>query len=198
MWETFMNGINSVTVFCGSRLGSRPEFADAARQLGLGLGQAGIRLVYGGGKNGMMGVLADAVLEAGGTVLGIIPHFLTKSELAHQGVTEMTVVDSMHDRKRRMAEAADAFVTLPGGIGTMDETIEIISWRQLRLHDKPIYICDIAGSAAPLVTAIDGMIAQQFAPAEAREFFKVVDGVPALLKLLGQAPRGTAVAGARL
>lgn len=198
MGETSMNGINSVTVFCGSRLGSRPEFAAAARQLGLGLGHAGIRLVYGGGRNGMMGVLADAVLEAGGTVLGIIPHFLTKSELAHPGVTEMTVVDSMHDRKRRMAEAADAFVTLPGGIGTMDETVEIISWRQLRLHDKPIYICDVAGSAAPLVTAIDGMIAQQFAPAEAREFFTVVDGVAALLQLLGRAPRGTEVAGARL
>jgi uncharacterized protein (TIGR00730 family) len=198
MWETFMNGINSVTVFCGSRVGSRPEFAAAARQLGLGLGYAGIRLVYGGGRNGMMGVLADAVLEAGGTVLGVIPHFLTKSELAHQGVTEMTVVDSMHDRKRRMGEAADAFVTLPGGIGTMDETVEIISWRQLRLHDKPIYICDIAGSAAPLVNAIDGMIAQEFAPAEAREFFKVVDGVPALLKLLGSAPHGTETEGARL
>jgi uncharacterized protein (TIGR00730 family) len=193
-----MNGINSVTVFCGSRLGSRPEFAAAARQLGLGLGRAGIRLVYGGGKNGMMGVLADAVLEAGGTVLGVIPDFLTKAEVAHQGATEMLVVDSMHDRKRRMAEAADAFVTLPGGIGTMDETIEIISWRQLRLHDKPIYICDIAGSAAPLVTAIDGMIAQEFAPAEALGFFKVVNGVPALLDLLGRTPRGTEIAGARL
>jgi uncharacterized protein (TIGR00730 family) len=198
MGETCMNGINSVTVFCGSRLGSRPEYAAAARQLGLGLGHAGIRLIYGGGRNGMMGVLADAVLEAGGTVLGIIPHFLTKSEVAHQGVTEMTVVDSMHDRKRRMAEAADAFVTLPGGIGTLDETVEIISWRQLRLHDKPIYICDVAGSAAPLVSAIDDMIAQQFAPAEAREFFKVVDGVPALLEFLGSAPRGTATSGARL
>jgi uncharacterized protein (TIGR00730 family) len=193
-----MSGINSVAVFCGSRLGSRPEFAAAARQLGLGLGRAGIRLVYGGGKNGMMGVLADAVLEAGGTVLGVIPHFLTKSEVAHQGVTEMTVVDSMHDRKRRMAEAADAFVTLPGGIGTMDETIEIISWRQLRLHDKPIYICDVASSAAPLVDAIDGMIAQGFPPAEASGFFKVVNGVPALLEFLGSAPRGTEVAGARL
>jgi uncharacterized protein (TIGR00730 family) len=198
MRETVMNGINSVTVFCGSRLGSRPEFAAAARQLGLGLGRAGIRLVYGGGKNGMMGVLADAVLEAGGTVLGVIPDFLTKAEVAHQGATEMLVVDSMHDRKRRMAEAADAFVTLPGGIGTMDETIEIISWRQLRLHDKPIYICDIAGSAAPLVTAIDGMIAQEFAPAEALGFFKVVNGVPALLDLLGRTPRGTEIAGARL
>ncbi|MGA3003925.1 MAG: TIGR00730 family Rossman fold protein [Acetobacteraceae bacterium] len=198
MRETFMNGINSVAVFCGSRLGSRPEFAAAARDLGRGLGLAGIRLVYGGGRNGMMGVLADAVLEAGGTVMGVIPNFLTKSEVAHQGVTEMIVVDSMHDRKRRMAEAADAFVTLPGGIGTMDETVEIISWRQLRLHDKPIYICDIADSAAPLTTAIDSMIAQGFAPAEAREYFKVVNGVPALLTLLGWAPRGTEMAGARL
>jgi hypothetical protein len=198
MRETFMHEINSVAVFCGSRLGVRPEFAAAARQLGLGLGRAGIRLIYGGGNNGMMGVLADAVLEAGGTVLGVIPDFLTKSEVAHQGVTEMAVVDSMHERKRRMAEAADAFVTLPGGIGTMDETVEIISWRQLRLHDKPIYICDIAGSAEPLVHAIDDMIAQGFAPAEAREFFKVADGVPALLALLVHAPRGTGTAGTRL
>jgi hypothetical protein len=195
---TFMNGINSVAVFCGSRLGVRPEFAAAAHQLGLGLGAAGIRLVYGGGRNGLMGVLADAVLEASGTVLGVIPHFLTKAELAHPGVTEMAVVDSMHDRKRRMAEAADAFVTLPGGIGTMDETIEIISWRQLRLHDKPIYICDVAGSAAPLVNAIDDMIAQGFAPAEAKGFFSVVDSVPALLTLLGHASRGNETAGARL
>jgi uncharacterized protein (TIGR00730 family) len=193
-----MPEISSVAVFCGSRLGSRPEFAGAAQYLGTGLAHAGIRLVYGGGKNGMMGVLADAVLDAGGAVLGVIPDFLTKWEVAHPGVTEMTVVDSMHDRKRRMAEAADAFVTLPGGIGTMDETIEIISWRQLRLHDKPIYICDIDGSAAPLVSAVDGMIAQGFAPPEARELFAVVNGVAALLELLGRAPRGTGVAAARL
>jgi uncharacterized protein (TIGR00730 family) len=187
-----------VAVFCGSRLGSQPEFANAARDLGNGLAKAGIRLVYGGGNNGMMGVLADATLEAGGSVLGVIPDFLTKWEVAHPGVTEMIVTSSMHDRKRRMAEEADAFVTLPGGIGTMDETIEIISWRQLRLHDKPIYICDIAGSATPLVTAVDGMIAQGFAPLEARDLFAVVNGVPALLELLGRAPRGTGVSGPRL
>lgn len=145
-----------------------------------------------------MGVLADAVLEAGGSVLGVIPDFLTKAEVAHQGVTEMLIVDSMHDRKRRMAEAADAFVTLPGGIGTMDETVEIISWRQLRLHNKPIYICDIAGSAAPLITAIDGMIAQEFAPAEALGFFRAVNEVRALLDLLGRSPRGNEIEGARL
>ena len=146
----------------------------------------------------MMGVLADAVLNAGGSVLGVIPGFLTKWEVGHTGVTEMAVVDSMHDRKRRMAEEADAFVSLPGGIGTMDETIEIISWRQLRLHDKPIYLCDIAGSATPLVSAVDAMIAQGFAPPEARAWFTVVSGVPALLDLLGREPRGTRVIGARL
>lgn len=193
-----MNEIYSVAVFCGSRLGSRPEFANAARELGAGLAQAGIRLIYGGGRNGMMGVLADAVLAGGGTVLGVIPNFLTKWEVAHPGVTEMAIVDSMHDRKRRMAEEADAFVTLPGGIGTMDETVEIISWRQLRLHDKPIYVCDIAGSGAPLVSAVDAMIAQAFAPPEARDYFTVVNDVPTLLDLLGRSPRGTRVTATRL
>ena len=120
----------------------------------------------------MMGVLADAVLAAGGTVLGVIPDFLTKWEVAHPGVTEMIVTDSMHDRKRRMAEAADAFVMLPGGIGTMDETVEIITWRQLRLHDKPIYICDVAGSAAPFVTAIDGHDRAGLRAAEARDLHR--------------------------
>jgi uncharacterized protein (TIGR00730 family) len=193
-----MHEISSVAVFCGSRPGFDPRFAAAARELGTGLASAGIRLVYGGGRNGMMGALADAVLAAGGTVLGVIPNFLTKWEVAHPGVTEMTVVDSMHDRKRRMAEAADAFVALPGGIGTLDETVEIVSWRQLRLHDKPIYICDVAGSAAPFVAAIEGVIAQGFAGPEAREFFTVVNGVTALLTLLRNAPRGDNMAAARL
>jgi uncharacterized protein (TIGR00730 family) len=193
-----MQEISSVAVFCGSRLGARPEYANAARDLGAGLAHAGIRLVYGGGRNGMMGVLADSVLKDGGTVLGVIPDFLTKLEVAHTGVTELAVTASMHDRKRRMAEEADAFVALPGGIGTMDETIEIISWRQLGLHGKPIYICDIAGSAGPLVAAIEGAIAQDFALPTARALFTVVSGVPALLRLLGRAPRGTDVAGARV
>jgi uncharacterized protein (TIGR00730 family) len=193
-----MREIYSVAVFCGSRTGIDPAFARAAQYLGAGLAGAAIRLVYGGGKNGMMGVLADAVLAAGGEVLGVIPDFLTKLEVAHPGVTEMVITNSMHDRKRRMAEAADAFIALPGGIGTLDETIEIVSWRQLRLHDKPIYICDVAGSAAPFVAAIEGVIAQGFALPEARDLFTVVNGVPALLELLGRAPRGDNVAAARL
>src|SRR5580658_10618733 len=111
-----MRAISSIAVFCGSRVGSNPAFASATQTLGVGLAQAGIRLVYGGGKNGIMGVLADAVLAAGGTVLGVIPDFLTKLEVAHPDITELAVVASMHDRKRRMAEEADAFVMLPGGI----------------------------------------------------------------------------------
>jgi uncharacterized protein (TIGR00730 family) len=193
-----MHEISSAAVFCGSRLGSDPAFAASARALGTGLAQAGIRLVYGGGRTGMMGAVADAVLEAGGSVLGVIPDFLTKAEVVHPGVTEMQVVDSMHDRKRRMAEAADAFITMPGGIGTMDETIEIISWRHLRLHDKPIYICNVGGWAAPYTHAIDAMIAQGFAPPGIRDLFALVDGVPELLDRLGRAPRHTAIAGARL
>jgi uncharacterized protein (TIGR00730 family) len=193
-----MQSISSVAVFCGSRVGSVPAFAAAARNLGIGLAQARIRLVYGGGKNGIMGVLADAVLAAGGTVLGVIPDFLTKLEVAHPDVTEMAIVASMHDRKRRMAEEADAFVMLPGGIGTMDETIEIISWRQLRLHDKPIYICDVAGSSAPFLSLIDGVIVQGFAPPEARSLFSVVTGTEELLEKLKSAPGVSQVAASRL
>jgi uncharacterized protein (TIGR00730 family) len=179
-----MHEISSVAVFCGSRLGGDPAFAAAAEELGTGLAGAGIRLVYGGGRNGLMGVLADAALRAGGRVLGVIPDFLTKWEVAHPGVTEMLVTNSMHDRKRGMAEAADAFVALPGGLGTLDETIEIITWRQLRLHDKPIYICDVAGSAAPFVSMVDGLIARGFVDSAARELFTMVNGVPALLRTL--------------
>jgi uncharacterized protein (TIGR00730 family) len=193
-----MQRISSVAVFCGSRLGADPRFAAAAQELGFGLARGGIRLVYGGGKNGMMGVLADAVLGAGGSVLGVIPDFLTQWEVAHPGVTEMVVTDSMHSRKRHMAEAADAFVMLPGGIGTLDETVEIVTWRQLRLHDKPIYVCDVAGSAAPFVSAVDGMVAQGFTLPEVRDLFTVVAGVPALLALLGDAPSHPGLAAERV
>jgi uncharacterized protein (TIGR00730 family) len=193
-----MHEISSVAVFCGSRLGINPAFVGAARDLGTGLANAGIRLVYGGGKTGMMGTIADSVLEAGGTVLGVIPDFLRKWEVAHPTVTEMVVTDTMHSRKTRMAQEADAFVTFPGGLGTLDETVEIVTWRQLRLHDKPIFICDVAGSSEPFVSAIDGVIAQGFAPPESRSLFTVVHGVAELLDHLGREPRGTGVAAARL
>ncbi len=179
-----MHEIKSVAVFCGSRIGTDPAFAHAARDLGSGLAAAGIRLVYGGGRNGLMGVLADAALAAGGEVLGIIPDFLMEWEVGHPGLTRLEITGTMHDRKRRMADEADAFVTLPGGIGTMDETIEILSWRQLRLHDKPIYICDVAGSATLFVAAIDSVIAGGFTGPEARGLFTVIPGVESLLTVL--------------
>ena len=179
-----MTAIHSLAVFCGSRVGVNPAYAAAGRALGHGLGQAGIRLVYGGGRIGIMGVVADAVLDAGGTVLGVIPEFLTQWEVAHTNVTNMVVTDSMHTRKRRLYEESDAFLVMPGGLGTFDEAFEIITWRQLRLHDKPIMLCNVAGWAEPLVATIDHAIAQGFADPACRELFEVLDGVPAVLQRL--------------
>jgi uncharacterized protein (TIGR00730 family) len=193
-----MADINAVAVFCGSRPGKDPAYRAAAQALGRGLAEAGIRLVYGGGRIGLMGVLADAALEAGGTVIGVIPEFLTQREVAHQGVTEMVVTDSMHSRKQRMFEAADAFVSLPGGTGTLDETIEIITWRQLRLHAKPVLICDVAGSAAPFMATIEAAIAADFAYPGTLELFEVLDGVPAVLERLSHLQRAARGEVARL
>jgi uncharacterized protein (TIGR00730 family) len=181
-----MNRIYSVAVFCGSRMGAQPGFAEAAAALGTGLAHAGMRLVYGGGRIGLMGALADAALAAGGQVLGVIPQFLQSWEVAHRGVSDMIVTDSMHARKQRMAEVADSFVMLPGGLGTFDETLEIITWRQLGLHAKPVLLCDIAGSAAPMVGLMDGAIAHGFASPEIRAYFERQEGVAATLARLSE------------
>jgi hypothetical protein len=193
-----MPAIHSIAVFCGSRPGEHPGFARAARELGRGLAEGGIRLVYGGGRVGLMGAVADAVLEGGGAVLGVIPEFLTRLEVAHTGVADMVVTDSMHSRKQLMFAESDAFVSMPGGLGTLDETIEIITWRQLGLHDKPILLCDVEGSAMPLVAAIDAAIASGFARPDIRDLFELVHGVPALLARLRDLPSGHAVPAERL
>ena len=161
--------------------------------IGHGLAKAGIGLVYGGGRIGLMGVMADAALAAGGTVLGVIPEFLTLREVAHEGITELVVTDSMHSRKQRMFEAADAFISLPGGLGTLDETIEIITWRQLRLHAKPILICDVAGSAAPFLATIEAAIDADFALPETRHLYEVLDSVHDVLQRLSHLHRVAAV-----
>jgi hypothetical protein len=179
-----MTEIHNVAVFCGSRNGADPASLAAAKGLGAGIARAGLRLVYGGGRVGLMGALADAALEAGGQVYGIIPEFLRRLEVAHGGLSRMEVTDSMHSRKARMFEMSDVFVTLPGGLGTLDETIEILTWRQLRLHDKPILLCDVAGSAAPLVAAIEASIEAGFAGTETRRLFERLDGVEATLARL--------------
>jgi uncharacterized protein (TIGR00730 family) len=186
-----MTEINSLAVFCGSRVGTKPDYAAAGRALGVGLAQAGIRLVFGGGRIGIMGVVADAALEAGGKVLGVIPEFLTQWEVAHEHVTEMVITDSMHTRKRRLYEESDAFLIMPGGLGTFDEAFEIITWRQLRLHDKPIILCNVAGSVAPLVSVIDHAIEQGFADPACRGLFEVIEGVPGVLERLKTLPAGT-------
>lgn len=183
-----MTAIRSAAVFCGASAGISPAYIAAAHALGTGMAQAGIRLVYGGGRIGLMGAVADAVLAGGGRVHGVIPDFLQRLEVAHAGVTDLVVTDSMHTRKRLMFDAADAFLILPGGLGTMDEAIEIITWRQLRLHDKPILFCDVEGSAAPLVAAIDAAIAMGFAKPEVRALFEVLSGPAACLARLAQLP----------
>jgi uncharacterized protein (TIGR00730 family) len=185
-----MTAIRSVAVFCGSRVGVNPVYACAGRALGHGMGRAGIRLVYGGGRIGIMGVVADAVLEAGGTVLGVIPQFLTQLEVAHERATEMVVTDTMHSRKTRLYAESDAFLIMPGGLGTFDEAFEIITWRQLRLHDKPILLCNVAGWAEPLVAMIDHAIAQGFADPGCRRLFEVVPDVPGVLERLQTIPAG--------
>ncbi len=135
----------SLCVYCGSRPGVDTAFAKAALTVGQWIGERGGRLVYGGGRNGLMGLVADATLAAGGTVLGIIPQALVEREWAHTACTELVVVNTMHERKQRMADAADAFVALPGGIGTFEEFFEAWTWRQLGYHDKPVGLLNVAG-----------------------------------------------------
>jgi uncharacterized protein (TIGR00730 family) len=181
-----MPEIRSVAVFCGSRVGASPAYRDAAVALGEALAHAGMRLIYGGGRIGLMGALADGALSAGGTVIGVIPDFLQRWEVAHAGCSELIVTDTMHTRKTRMFELADAFVTLPGGLGTFDETFEILTWRQLKLHDKPILICDIDGSSDALIGLVEDSIRDGFAPAEARTLYERVTGVAALMERLAR------------
>ena len=185
-------------MFCGAHAGNDPAFRAAATALGSGLARAGMRLVYGGGRVGLMGALADGALAAGGQVVGVIPEFLTRWEVAHDGVSELVVTDSMHSRKRHMFELSDAFVSLPGGLGTLDETIEILTWRQLKLHDKPILVCDVDGSAAPLLAVIEAAITSGFARADARALFERTQGVAATIERLQHLATAHATAAALL
>ncbi|UZD53936.1 TIGR00730 family Rossman fold protein [Caldimonas aquatica] len=135
----------SVCVYCGSRPGASPAFTESARETGRLIGERGWRLVYGGGRAGLMGTVADAVLEAGGTAVGVIPRSLVDKEMAHRRLTELHIVETMHERKQMMAERADVFVALPGGIGTFEELFEVWTWRQLGYHDKPVGLLNAAG-----------------------------------------------------
>jgi uncharacterized protein (TIGR00730 family) len=181
-----MATIASVCVYCGSSLGANPRHAEAARQLGAQLASHGIRLIYGGGRIGLMGQVADAVLAGGGRVIGVIPEHLQVLEKGHRGVTELRVVASMHERKNLMFELSDAFVILPGGFGTLDEAFEMLTWRQLQLHDKPILFLNIEGYWTAFGALVDQFIAEGFARENSRRLFAVVDtvedAIPTLLR----------------
>ena len=160
--------MRSVCVYCGSNPGSRPVYAERAGQLGTRLAQEGLAVVYGGGNVGLMGIVADAALAAGGEVIGVIPEQLVGWEVAHRGITRLEVVANMHERKARMFDLSDAFVALPGGFGTLDEMFEMLTWRQLGLGDKPCAFLDVDGFFAPLVSMMDRMVAEGFLHADQR------------------------------
>jgi uncharacterized protein (TIGR00730 family) len=154
--------MKSVCVYCGSNSGSRPAYTERAIALGTRIARDGLALVYGGGNVGLMGIVADAALDAGGEVIGVIPEQLVGWEVAHRGVTRLEIVGNMHERKARMFDLADAFVALPGGFGTLDEMFEMLTWRQLGLGDKPCAFLDVESFYAPLAAMLDRMVDERF------------------------------------
>ncbi len=177
-----MPDIRSVCVFCGASTGRDPRYAEAAAVVGAILAQRGIRLVFGGGRSGLMGVVADAALAEGGTVIGVIPRGLVDRELAHTGLTELHVVETLHERKAGMAALADAFLVLPGGLGTLEELSEVLSWAQLDLHTKPIGLLDVGGYFASLEAFLDDAVREGFLAERHRRWLLRDDSVDRLLE----------------
>lgn len=177
--------LSAVCVFCGSSPGRQPEYASLAKSLGGALARRGLALVYGGGRVGLMGVVADAVLAEGGRAVGVIPKALARKEVAHEGLSELEVVATMHERKARMAELADAFLALPGGLGTLEELFETWTWGQLGIHGKPLGLLDTTGYFDPLVTFLDHAVAEGFVRAQHRAMVRrhrvPEDGDPGVL-----------------
>lgn len=167
-----------VCVYCGSSKGARPDYAEAARDLADVLVRHELELVYGGASKGIMGVLADRVLECGGSVHGVIPKMLLEKEIAHEGLTQLHVVTSMHERKTMMAALSDGFIALPGGFGTLEELIEILTWAQLRFHDKPCGVLNVLGYFDPLLSFLDNARDEGFVRAENRRML-LTDSDPA-------------------
>jgi uncharacterized protein (TIGR00730 family) len=176
----------SLCIYCGSRPGTDPGFTATARQIGQWIGEHGGQLVYGGGRGGLMGVVADATLAAGGRVVGIIPKALVEKEWAHHGCSELHVVDTMHERKRMMAERADAFLALPGGIGTFEEFFEVWTWRQLGYHDKPVGLLNLNDYYDGLLAFIANAVQAQFMGPWQEDLVKVDADWRSLVKALVQ------------
>ena len=173
--------MKTLCVYCGSNAGNNPVYVEQARVLGRTMAEQGLALVYGGGNVGLMGIVADAVLEHGGEVIGVIPQQLVDWEVAHRGVTRLEVVDSMHTRKQRMFELSDGFIALPGGFGTLDEMFEMLTWRQLGLGKKPCAFLDVQGFWQPLMTMLDTMVRERFLHADQRTDMWDGDDIDAML-----------------
>ncbi len=178
----------SICVFCGSSGRVDEAYRQAATQFGTLVGEKGYDLVYGGGHVGLMGITADAALAAGASVLGVIPKFLQDYEVGHDGLNELIVTDNMHDRKRIMYERSDAFVILPGGLGTMDETFEVVTWTQLGLSAKPVVIANINGFWDPLIALVDHLVQTGFARDENRSILQIADNVGDIFPKIAAAP----------
>jgi len=181
--------VKSVCVYCGSSPGNRPEYAQAARDLGKALVDNGLQLVYGGGKVGLMGIVADAVLEHGGTAIGIIPDALMQKEVGHRGLTELHVVRNMHERKQMMADRADAFIAMPGGVGTFEELFETFTWLQLGYHAKPVGLLNAAGFYDGMLGFLAHAVQEGFLKQVHADLLHVGDTAAALLAKLAAAPR---------
>lgn len=179
------SSIRSICVYCGSRDGARPAYREGAAALGTAIANAGVRLVYGGARVGLMGVVADAALAAGGDVFGVIPRSMTDRELAHTGLTELHVVETMHQRKLAMIDAAEAFIAMPGGFGTLEELFEVLTWHQLGWHDKPCGLLDVDGFYGPLAACIQHMNAEGFVgDSQIARIHRAANG-PQLLAMMG-------------
>jgi len=176
--------LSSICVYAGSSPGARPAYTDAARALGEVIAGRGLGLVYGGGDVGLMKVVADAAMGAGGAVTGIIPRTLLEREIGHGALTELLVVETMHERKLAMAERADAFIALPGGIGTVEELVEVLTWTQLGVHDKPCAVLDVEGYWQPLLALLDHAVTERFLPEKHREMLLSDTDPQALLDAL--------------
>ncbi len=183
-----MKEISSLCVFCGSRTGNDPAHAETARQLGEAIAFRQIRLVYGGGRIGLMGIVAGAVFKGGGQITGIIPDFLMHMEIGNDQVGDLIITDSMHSRKAKMFELSDAAIILPGGIGTLEEAFEIITWKQLRQHDKPIILVDVNDYWTPFTKLIEDIIEGGFAHEKVLELYTVVNCVDEIFPALVNAP----------
>lgn len=180
--------LNAVCVYCGSSRPKNPLHAAAAKEFGTALAKDNITLVYGGARIGLMGLIADSVLKDGGMVTGIIPEHLQQYEVGHTGVTKLHIVENMHVRKKMMFDMSDAFVVLPGGYGTLDEFFEVLTWRQLQLHDKPIVLVDIDGYWAPMRVLLDHIVDRGFAQQDTRRLVTIVDSVEAIIPAIKAAP----------